>query len=161
MINSVEDCHHATFGGVSTSGDPSGTRRKLGLVEFPFRKFCWDCYNDFGRAWAASVAADTKQEIQARGLCGFVKAWIGECLNEKPCFEHAHERCWKCWKQATYQCDVAGSLVCGAPCCDEHPHPHGTPQLVTKDGGTRTTVKTSRKQRLDVGLAMAVLLCRY
>ena len=121
-ISDPRPCEHSMFGGVHTSGDPDGTRRKLGLVTFEYRHFCWDCWDKYGADWDKAVRADTKREIKNRNLCGFDKAWIGHCLNPKPCAEHDSVRCWKCSAPATYQCDIAVSLVCGAPCCDEHPH---------------------------------------
>ena len=35
------------------------------------------------------------------------------------CDEHASKRCW-CGAQATTECSIAVSLVCGAPLCEEH-----------------------------------------
>lgn len=53
--------------------------------------------------------------------CRFGLAWIGQCgktAKGKYCEEHSKERCVVCKKQATHQCDAAGSLVCGAPLCE-------------------------------------------
>lgn len=61
--------------------------------------------------------------------CEFDLAWIGACKKvvkdgELFCEKHLKEKCWKCDKQATGQCDDAGSFVCGMPQCAEHPHTH-------------------------------------
>lgn len=56
--------------------------------------------------------------------CPFLEAYIGRCGNTAVegsdfCEKHAEYRCW-CGAQATHNCDVAVSLVCGAPLCDNH-----------------------------------------
>jgi hypothetical protein len=54
--------------------------------------------------------------------CNFNEPWIGRCKNEKPCPKHDTKYCWYCGYPATSGCSIAGSLVCGAPQCDEHKH---------------------------------------
>lgn len=54
--------------------------------------------------------------------CKFDLAWVGRC--NKPsegdiCEKHLGELCW-CGAQATRQCSIASSFVCGRPTCDEH-----------------------------------------
>jgi hypothetical protein len=55
-------------------------------------------------------------------MCNYNLAWIGKCKNsnvegESYCKEHLNKRC-KCGKQATHECSIASSLVCGYPLCD-------------------------------------------
>lgn len=59
--------------------------------------------------------------------CKYMKAYIGACKSKTDrksgfCVEHSREKCWKCKKQATQECDYAGFLVCGMPSCDNHSH---------------------------------------
>jgi hypothetical protein len=63
-------------------------------------------------------------ETDGKDLCGFNRAWVGECTKKKPCKDHDKLTCWRCGSKATYDCPVAGSLTCGTPCCDNHPHEH-------------------------------------
>jgi hypothetical protein len=54
--------------------------------------------------------------------CDFIKAWIGRCSKlsvkgEDYCSEHLPLRCVSCGAKADHNCDVAGSLVCGANLC--------------------------------------------
>lgn len=55
--------------------------------------------------------------------CVFNKAWIGPCGDEADasgfCATHRGLKCVSCKKQATRECDEAGSLVCGYPLCDD------------------------------------------
>jgi len=56
--------------------------------------------------------------------CRFDECWVGRCKAEAIegsdfCPAHTGQRCW-CGAQASRNCDVASSLVCGAPTCDEH-----------------------------------------
>ena len=55
-------------------------------------------------------------------LCGFTMSWVGPCERKKPCPLHDKKKCWKCGAQATADCGVASSLVCGTPYCKDHPH---------------------------------------
>ena len=64
--------------------------------------------------------------------CIFGKAWIGKCTMEADesgyCEEHENVKCCSCGEKATHECDETGSLVCGAPLCDEcthNTHPEG------------------------------------
>lgn len=58
--------------------------------------------------------------------CKFQKAWIGQCC--KPihengmCEEHSKVKCVSCGAQATHECPETGTLVCGAPLCDDCEH---------------------------------------
>jgi hypothetical protein len=60
---------------------------------------------------------------EATKFCKFDEAWVGIC--KKPlvdgdfCDKHKTQVCW-CGAQATRNCDIAMSLVCGAPLCSEH-----------------------------------------
>jgi len=61
--------------------------------------------------------------------CRYDEPWQGEC--GKPtvsgsdfCEEHHGRLCRVCKDQATRGCPHAGSLVCGAPLCDDHNHSH-------------------------------------
>lgn len=61
--------------------------------------------------------------------CLFDKAWIGPCKKPtkegfKFCDDHLKEKCFKCKKQATKECDFAGQFVCGMPTCDKCRHEH-------------------------------------
>lgn len=55
--------------------------------------------------------------------CNFNLAWIGKC--GKPvhkngvCEEHSETKCRVCKRQATRQCSIASSLVCGMPLCSQ------------------------------------------
>lgn len=54
--------------------------------------------------------------------CRYINPWAGPCGvkcsdGQEFCSEHLNEKC-RCGKQATHGCDNAGSLVCGAPLCD-------------------------------------------
>lgn len=56
--------------------------------------------------------------------CPFFLAYIGLCDKEGDpyCEKHKKEKCWYCKEQATGQCSVAVSLVCGYSQCNKHPH---------------------------------------
>ena len=55
--------------------------------------------------------------------CKFDVAWVGYCgtndNNTDICNEHKKEKCVSCGGQATHQCPMASSMVCGAPLCDK------------------------------------------
>lgn len=117
--------HQEDFGGVWTSFDGFGVRKKVNLIEYPFTFFCWRCYEtpevqDFDRA----VQIETDKAIHDAGWCGFVDAWIGPCEILGDCEKHAKYKCWKCKEKATRSCDYTGMLVCGMPECNDHPHKH-------------------------------------
>lgn len=52
-------------------------------------------------------------------------SWIGRCKEEAVtsdpalCEKHAKNKCW-CGAPAVRDCEIAGSLVCGAPLCADH-----------------------------------------
>lgn len=55
--------------------------------------------------------------------CAYQPAWT-DCQNEAEsgerfCSEHGEKKCW-CGQQATHECGIAVSLVCGQPLCDDH-----------------------------------------
>ena len=58
-----------------------------------------------------------------KGKCRFFLAWVGYC-KAKPaegsryCNEHLTDKCGVCGKQATKQCSIASSLVCGYLLCN-------------------------------------------
>lgn len=62
--------------------------------------------------------------------CKYDLAWItGGCKSESVtnggyCLKHLEEKCYKCGKQATGECDDdhGGSFICGLPQCKEHNH---------------------------------------
>lgn len=61
--------------------------------------------------------------FENREECQFDKAWVGYCKeptlpDQKFCAKHIKEKCASCGEQATKECPEAGSLVCGAPLCD-------------------------------------------
>lgn len=55
--------------------------------------------------------------------CRYTIAWFGPC--KKPadesgfCPKHNGTLC-ECGKQATKECPMAGSMLCGKPICDDH-----------------------------------------
>lgn len=56
--------------------------------------------------------------------CRFDECWVGTCNaevvdGEDFCEKHLGQKCW-CGEQATRNCSIACSFVCGAPLCDEH-----------------------------------------
>lgn len=57
-------------------------------------------------------------------ICNFAPAYAGNCTNEKPCKEHDSVMC-PCGKKAIGQCDMAVSMVCGRPTCQESLVCHG------------------------------------
>lgn len=124
MITYAEECEHGSgHGGVHSNGDPYGTLKKLGLPEPVWRFNCWQCWDAFGAKQDAEVAEKVRAALVERGLCGFLEAYIGHCLEAKPCQKHK-ERCFACGEPATKQCAHTGSLVCGMPECDKHTHQH-------------------------------------
>lgn len=114
--------HGSDKGGVFTSHDGYSVRGKLGLTVYPRMHYCWDCYDEFGQAEAEKSQTEIKEAIQQSGICGFLEAWRGYCFEAKPCAKHAAQKCWKCKGPATGNCSNAGSLVCGIPYCEKHPH---------------------------------------
>jgi len=80
---------------------------------------CWECKTDFEFDYKNRINKEL-QELKILNLCRFNLAWIGWC--KKPgypfCDNHKKEVCRVCKKQATHQCPVAGSLVCGISLCD-------------------------------------------
>lgn len=57
--------------------------------------------------------------------CIFNIAWVGRC--DKPttehtlfCEQHADKKCVVCGNQASKDCGIATSLVCGMPLCDSY-----------------------------------------
>lgn len=62
--------------------------------------------------------------------CRFDKAWVGKC-NEPAdesgyCETHKGIKCVSCGAQATHECPETGTLVCGAPLCDDCEHTNYT-----------------------------------
>lgn len=118
-ISKCRGCGETHVGGVTTCGDPYGDSKHVGLPEREWGSYCWDCY-DKGRV--PDYDSEITAEFKRRGLCGFVQAWVGRCRQSAPCPKHSTQKCWSCGEPATRDCGVAGSLVCGIPSCDEHPH---------------------------------------
>lgn len=59
------------------------------------------------------------------GTCTYELAWRGKCsepCTERFCDKHMKERCVSCGEQSTQECDMASSLVCGSPLCDDCEH---------------------------------------
>ena len=59
--------------------------------------------------------------------CKFDKPWEGRCGStvvegHDSCSEHYQLLCCECRYPATQGCDNAGSLICGAPLCDQCTH---------------------------------------
>lgn len=57
--------------------------------------------------------------------CKFAKAWVGKCGKETDhefCDEHENLKCVSCGKQATHECPVGSSVMCGDPLCDTCKH---------------------------------------
>lgn len=57
--------------------------------------------------------------------CTYSLAWIGPCGKDchgRFCKKHSAERCVSCGDQATGECPSTGSLVCGAPLCNNCAH---------------------------------------
>jgi hypothetical protein len=59
--------------------------------------------------------------------CRFVKEWVGTCTEDviegsDYCEEHSKLKCVSCGAQATQGCSETGSMVCGAPLCNECDH---------------------------------------
>lgn len=57
-------------------------------------------------------------------VCKFDRAWVGICgeptiENSDFCEYHSKQKCW-CGAQATHECEVASTFVCGARLCPEH-----------------------------------------
>lgn len=82
-----------------------------------------------GNAEVEEVYRVEREKLRGAGLCWFDQSYVGFC-KKKPiedsefCDIHAPERCWKCKSQAVKDCVMAGSLVCGTPECEAHPHKH-------------------------------------
>jgi hypothetical protein len=51
--------------------------------------------------------------------CGYREPWAPICKAERPCHRHESLMCW-CGDRANHGCQVAVSLVCGAPLCEIH-----------------------------------------
>lgn len=55
--------------------------------------------------------------------CKYDRGWAGSCESKAGpsgfCSDHKDVKCKVCGKQATCECPVASSLVCGAPLCDD------------------------------------------
>lgn len=55
--------------------------------------------------------------------CRYDRAWMGQCRADAGptgfCSEHEGKACW-CGSQAVRECEIASSLVCGAPLCGDH-----------------------------------------
>jgi hypothetical protein len=117
-------CDTPSQGGVSTNFDPYGTRKKIGLPVEKWQSICWNCWDEKGAAKDSQIRKETTQAVLDRGSCGFLEAWIGHCLNSRPCREHENKTCWECGKPAVQNCAMTGSLVCGIPECLDHPHVH-------------------------------------
>lgn len=107
-------CNTPSKGGLYTNGDGYGDAKIVDFDPGPFLFYCWAC---------SDQAPNHNEEITRlfieKGMCGFLEAWVGRCTNTAPCVKHTTQTCW-CGKQATRNCDVTGTLVCGAPLCAEH-----------------------------------------
>ena len=55
--------------------------------------------------------------------CKYNRGWAGPCDGKAGpsgfCPDHKDVKCKACGKQATCECPIASSLVCGAPLCDD------------------------------------------
>lgn len=111
--------HPDTEGGVSTNFDPYGTRKKLGLSVEEWQHICWPCYNEWGEEKDKVYRSQTDLAARETDHCGFLEAWVGHCANQEPCPKHSSQQC-RCGSPATHNCSNTGTLVCGAPLCDEH-----------------------------------------
>jgi len=60
--------------------------------------------------------------------CRYDLAWRGPCgkpaISNGFCETHREEKCCRCKKQATRECEETGQFVCGAPLCDDCTHTH-------------------------------------
>lgn len=117
----LRHCGHGG-GGTHTNFDPYHARPLVGLADVPWRSICWRCYREWGSELSALMDKELKAALRASAFCGYLEPYRGYCMNERPCREHAHQRCWKCGGQATSGCSQSGSLVCGVSQCDEHDH---------------------------------------
>jgi len=59
--------------------------------------------------------------------CKYTVHWKGKCDQKtipgsEYCLEHHEKKCRVCGEQATHDCPVTISLVCGTPLCNEHTH---------------------------------------
>lgn len=55
--------------------------------------------------------------------CKYNMAWYGVCgedCNEVNICEKHKKKCHTCGEQATHECEMASSLVCGISLCDKH-----------------------------------------
>ena len=124
-MDDIRQCQHESGGGVNTNFDSYGTRKKLGLPVNNWQHICWPCWEEWGRDIDQQARAETDAAPRAQGLCGFLEAWIGHCLETAPCGKHQSKQCWECKAPATRNCAHTGSFVCGTPECAEHSHTHG------------------------------------
>ena len=122
-------CGKNESGGVYTNFDPFGTRRKLGLSVESYQHICWECWPAV-RSKDRRIQHATTQAVRDRGLCGFIEAWAGHCMNKAPCDHHKDQKCWKCGDPADRNCAEAGLFVCGFPECAQHPHEHHRNRII-------------------------------
>lgn len=119
-------CGRELDGGIWSrlNDDGYGTLKKLGVIRAEQEEWggtCWDCADRL-EPHREAVEQQKRAHFAARSLCGFLEAWIGHCLEPKPCAKHAAQLCWRCKAAAVSNCAHTGALVCGVPECAEHPH---------------------------------------